>query len=114
MAILNEYPVIGPDIKLVIVGALLLACGLSAGLIMNLARSNKEILIAMVATIVCVTASVFCFMEYTNPDTYGPTGKTRIEATFARGDIPVYYLNKYKVIDKVNGNVYILEEKQDG
>ena len=111
MAILNEYPVIGPDVKLLIFGVLLLACGISAVIVMCLARSDKEIIIAALLATICIMSSINCFMEYTNPDTYGPTGKTRIEATFARGDIPVYYLNKYKVIDKVNGNVYILEEK---
>lgn len=111
MAILNEYPVIGPNIAYLVVGVLLTITGLSCAWIMHVARSNKAFAISMILTVVCLFSAPHVFMEYHNPDSFAPTGKTRIEATFAKGDIPAYYLDKYKVIDKVNGNVYILEEK---
>ena len=111
MAILNEYSVIGPDTSLLAIGLWFLMCGISGIFIVGMVKSKKAMILAAMIMVLGIGAAPFCFMEYTNPNTYGPTGKTRIEATFARGDIPVYYLNKYKVIDKVNGNVYILEEK---
>ena len=110
MAILSTTDILGPNYWLLAISIAAFIIFIVA--IVTLVRTQDATTMILIGIIIAMSfvTSVISSEEFRNPDTYVPTGKVRIEATFAKGDIPAYYLKKYYVIDQ-RGNVYILEEK---
>lgn len=110
MAVLKTTEILGPDYWLLAISIATFIISIIA--LVTLVRT-KDISIMILSGMIIVVSFMTSFIsagEFRQPDTYVPTGKAQIEATFAKGEIPAYYLKKYDVIDK-HGNIYILEEK---
>lgn len=115
MAILNEYAVMGPNYWMLIGGiaSILGFLALLIFIIINdeVALTAKGAFLVVVVMLACFLFGWFNLVLFNDPGFERPTGKTQIEATFANGEIPSYYLKQYDVIDVYEDGVYLLQKK---